>query len=102
MKLNVYKNQTEVAKTFETDAYDLMYGTAEDILNVLDALDGEKGEKEIFAVINKNREKLNDLILDVFPDMTQEDLRGVKVKELIPFFIELFTFVRESFGTSKN
>lgn len=102
MKLNVYKNQTEIAKTFETDAYDLMYGTVEDILNVLDVLDGENGEKELLGAINENREKLNDLILDVFPDMTREDLRGIKVKELIPFFIDLFTFVRKSFGTPKN
>lgn len=102
MKLNVYKSQNEIEKTFEVDAYDLMYGTVEDILSILDVLDDTKDSGEIMKVITENREKLNGLILDVFPDMTREDLRGIKVKELIPFFIDLFAFVKDSFGTSKN
>ena len=27
MKINIYKNQREVEKTYEVDNYDLMYGT---------------------------------------------------------------------------
>ena len=46
MKLNVYKSQTEIEKTFEADAYDLMYGTVEDILGILDVLDETKDTGE--------------------------------------------------------
>lgn len=110
MKLDVYKtfdngriSQIEIEKTFETNTYDLMYGTVEDILDVLDGLTGDDvTENDYMRVINQNRTKLNALILDVFPDMGEDDLRAIKVKDLIPMFVELFGFVRNSFGESKG
>ena len=36
MKLNIYKNQKEIEKTYTIDDYDIMYGTVEDILSVFD------------------------------------------------------------------
>lgn len=102
MKLNVYKNQKEVEKTFTVDTYDLMYGTVEDVLAIFDEIDDLNDNMKLFAVIQKNRTKLNDLILDIFPDMTEEDLRKIKLKELVPLFIELFNYVRDSFGSEKN
>lgn len=101
MKLNIYKNQTEIDYTFEAEAYDIMYGTIEDILEILDDFTGDDvANDDLLKAISKNRDKLNDLILDIFPDATNEDLRRVKVKELIPLFVELFSFVQTSFGES--
>lgn len=102
MKLNVYKNQKEIEKTYEVAAYDLMYGTVEDVLSIFDEIDDLNDNMKIFGVIQKNRTKLNDLIMDIFPDMTEEDLRKIKLKELVPLFIELFYYVRDSFGSEKN
>lgn len=102
MKLNIYKNQNEIEKTYEVDSYDLMYGTVEDILQVLDEVNEKMSDVELFNVISRNRTKLNDLLLDIFPDMTKEELRNIKLKELVPFFIDLFTYVKDSFGKSKN
>lgn len=102
MKLNIYKSQTEVEKVLETDAYDIMYGTVEDILSILDDVGDLADNDALVDAIRKNRQKLNDLLLDVFPEATEEDLRKIKLKELIPFFIELFTFVSGSLGTEKN
>lgn len=102
MKLNVYKNQKEVEKTFEVDAYDLMYGTVEDIFEVLDDVDEKSNEIDILKAVQKHRTKINKLLKDIFPEITEDDLRMIKLKELIPFFIELFTFVKDSFGAEKN
>lgn len=102
MKINIYKNQTEIEKTFEVEAYDLMYGTVEDILSVLDDLGGSPSKNDIFNAVTKNRDKLNDLLFDIFPEMTREDLRKIKLKELVPFFLGLFAYVKDSFGNSKN
>lgn len=102
MKLNIYKNQKEIEKTYEVDSYDLMYGTVEDILQVLDEVNDKMSDVELFNVISKNRTKLNDLLLDIFPSMTAEELRNIKLKELVPFFLDLFTYVKNSFGQSKN
>lgn len=101
MKLNVYKNQREILKTVEADAYDLMYGTIEDILDILDGVGTDNNDAIVKAVVEK-RDALNELILDVFPDLERDDLRNIKIKELIPMFIELFTEVGKAFGDRKN
>lgn len=103
MKLNIYKNQKEIEKTYEVDAYDIMYGTVEDVFDILEGVENTNDTSEILAVINKNRDKLNDLLLDIFGDegLTKEELRKIKVKEIVPVFIDLFRYVKESFR-SKN
>lgn len=102
MTINIYKTQTEIAKTYSCEAYDLMYGTVEDILEILDGVNGASGEMELAKAVSENREKINNLILDIFPEMTRDELRGIKVKELLPFFVELFNYVGKSFKNSKN
>lgn len=103
MKLNIYKNQREIEKTVEVDAYDIMYGTVEDVFEVLDGLEDMDDTQAVMKVIRENKDKLNDLLLDIFDGtgLTREDLRKIKVKELVPFFAELFKYVTDSF-TSKN
>ena len=99
MKINVYRNQREIEKTIEVDDYDIMYGTVEDIFDILDGIENMNDGNEIVKVINDNRGKLNALLLDIFGEggLTEEDLRMVKVKELVPVFIDLFRYVQRSF-----
>ena len=102
MEINIYKNQREILKTYKTDAYDIMYGTVEDVLGVLDELGTNASNDDIYKAITKNRSKLNALLMDIFPEMTEEELRMIKLKEMIPFFLELFRYVQNSFSSSKN
>ncbi|WP_458397871.1 hypothetical protein [Anaerotignum sp.] len=102
MKLNVYKNQKEIEKTYEVKSYDLMYGTVEDALAIFDEIDDLTDNMKIFQVIQKNRTKLNDLLQDIFPELTEDELRRIKLKELVPLFMELFYYVRDSFGGSEK
>lgn len=104
MKLNIYKNQKEIEKTYEVDAYDIMYGTVQDILEVLDdGLTDMNSNEELLKLVAANRPKLEDLLLDIFSaeGLTKEELRRTKLKELIPVFIDLFAYVQQSFR-SKN
>lgn len=103
MKLNIYKNQKEIEKTYEVDEYDIMYGTVQDILEVLDEVDNLDDNEQLLKLISANRTKIEDLLLDIFqPEgMTAEELRKVKLKELIPVFMDLFAYVQKSFK-SKN
>lgn len=104
MKLNIYKNQKEIEKTYEVEEYDIMYGTIQDIFEVLDdGLDKLKDEDQMLKLVTENRSKLEDLILDIFASegITKEELRRTKLKELVPLFIDLFAYVQTSFK-SKN
>lgn len=111
MRLNIYAqiegangrkrvSQTDIEKTYEIDNYDLMYGTVEDILDILDGVSETMSDDSLIDLINKNRYKINDLMFDIFPDLTEDEIRRTKVTELVPVFIDLFSFVREGFGNS--
>jgi len=105
LKLDVYAydaetgrtSQTEVAKTVTAETYDLMYGTIEDILGLLDAVSGDVDENAILRAVSENWGKLSILLLDVFPQLTRDDLRHVKIKEVVPVMAELFRYVVVSF-----
>lgn len=104
MKLNIYKNQKEIEKTYEVDEYDIMYGTIQDILEVLDdGLSNLNDNDQMIKLITENRSKLEDLILDIFASegLTKEELRRTKLKELVPLFVDLFAYVQQS-CKSKN
>ena len=101
MKLNIYKNQKEIEKTYSVNEYDIMYGTVQDILAVLDEVEDLNDSKKLMDVINANKTKIDDLLLDIFggEGMTAEELRRIKLKELIPVFMDLFAYVKKSFKT---
>lgn len=103
MKLNIYKNQKEIEKTYSVDAYDIMYGTVQDVFAVLEEVDDLNDNDQMIKMITDNRTKLEDLLLDIFGSegLTSDELRMIKVKELIPLFMELFDYVKQSFK-SKN
>lgn len=102
MELNIYKNQKEIEKTYKVDAYDIMYGTVEDVFDVLDGMEDMKTDGEILKLIQTNRKKLNNLLMDIFDGLNEEELRRIKIKELVPLFLDLFKYVRDSLGIEKN
>ena len=102
MKLNIYADQKHIEKTYEIDHYDIMYGTIEDALAIFDEIDDLHDNMQIYKVIQKNRTKLNDLLKDIFPELTDDELRRIKLKELVPVFMGLFTYIQTSFGAEKN
>ena len=101
MKINIWKNQKEIEKTYEVEADDLMYGTLMDLFEIIDGTD-LKDDSQLIKIVTENREQLNRLILDIFPEMTQDELKKTKVKELIPLLIETFQYVISTFTKRKN
>lgn len=104
MKLNIYKNQKEIEKTYTVDTYDIMYGTIEDILSILeDGIHDLKDNDKLMDLIIENRTKLEDLLIDIFggEGLTKDELRRVKLVEMVPVFVDLFKYVQKSFQ-SKN
>lgn len=103
MKINIYKNQKEIEKTFEVKTYDIMYGTVQDILSIIDEAGDLSDEDALYNILAKNMGKIDELLLDIFGDegLVKEDLRKIKVKELVPIFVELFVDVQKAFE-SKN
>ena len=106
MELNIYKKR-KIEKTYKADTYDLMFGTVEDIAAAIDfdALQtGSDAEiiKMVGKVFIKSRETITDLMKDVFPGITDEELRRTKITEMARVIVEVvqYTIAQLSRGTT--
>lgn len=98
IELNIYDNETkELKKTYSVDSIDLMFGTVEDILAVVD-LDKLDNNTEVAKMIVKGWSQLKPFLKDIFPGLTDEDIKGVKINEMIPVFMQIFAGISESMG----
>lgn len=95
-------SQTDVSKVVTAEAYDIMFGTVEDILGLLDAVGDGSDDSAVIRAVTSNWEKLCTLLLDVFPDLTREDLKHIKVREVVPVMVGLFRYVVDGFGGDKS
>lgn len=102
IKLNIYDRETkEIVKTYTTDSYDLMFGTVEDILNVVD-LDNINDQKAMAVMIVKAWGQLKPFLKDIFPGLTDDEIKGVKINEMIPVFMQIFKGIGENMGVLMN
>lgn len=109
LKLNIYEKERnietgkkEIMKTYTTDEYDLMYGTVEDILVLFDNVN-VNDTTQMLKVIMKFMNQLKPLLKDVFFGLTDEEMKQIKVKELIPVIISILQMAMSQFSDgSKN
>jgi hypothetical protein len=107
--LNIYGKERdketgkrEIVKTYKTDEYDLMFGTVEDILTIFD-VENMNDTNEILKMITKVMNQVKPLLKDVFYGLTDEELKYIKVKELIPVVVGILQIAKEQFSDgSKN
>ena len=99
LKLNIYDehDKKKLVKTHTTSSYDLMLGTTEDIMSIIDT-DKMDNQMEMTKMVVKGYKQLKPLLLDIFPGLTEEELRGIKVKELIPLFANVVNCIMEDLG----
>lgn len=107
-KINVY-NGRKIEKTYVAKEYDLMMGTAEDILALIDLeklngnLDDEDTQMEIIKMIVKSFKTFGPIIQGIFPDLTEDEYRRVPVKEVASVVLQVLTkTVSELFTVSSK
>lgn len=92
LTLNIYDDKgIEVVKTLNAGAYDLMFGTVVqlmDLLNIENIDDKMQMLKTIYSAWNE----IKVVLSGVFPEATEEDWKHVKVKELLPVIIDIAKF----------
>lgn len=109
MKLNVYKKR-EVVKTYEADTYDLMFGVLEDVADAVHLDELKSGsDAEIIKIVGNlvlhSMGTVRDLLKDIFPGITDEELKNTRVSEIAQVIIDVVKFtiaeLMKGFG-SKN
>lgn len=103
LSLNIYsaEDKNAVEKTYTTESYDLMLGTVEDLMQLID-VDKMNDNIAITKMVASSYKKLKPFIKDIFPGVTDDELMHVKVKELIPLFINVFKSVADDLNLIKT
>lgn len=103
LKLNIYSKEEKgkIEKVYTAESYDLMLGTVEDIMQLID-VDKMTDNKAIAAMVVKGYSKIKPFIKDVFEGVTDDELNRVKVKELIPTFIDICKSIIEDLDIIKT
>ena len=76
LKLNIYEKR-KVIKTYTAETYDLMFGTVEDLLDVID-IDNIQSEnktellKAIAKVLASSLDIVKPLLKEIFEELTDE------------------------------
>lgn len=102
INLNIWKNQKEIEKTYTIDSYDILWGTVEDLIEVVDTenllkqlADDKAGNMALIRtaanMVTNSRNLINTTLKDVFDGLTDEELKRVKLKELINVALQLIT-----------
>lgn len=98
IKLNIYDRETkEITKTYKVDGVDLMFGTVEDIIDVID-IDKLNDNTETAKMIVRAWGQLKPFLKDIFPGLTDEEIKGIKINEMIPVFMDIFKAISENMG----
>lgn len=107
MKLPIYEKK-KIVKVYEATTYDLMFGTVEDILDILklDKLQATTNEellKEIQIMAIRSMGTLKGLLMDIFDGLTEEEIRKAKAVDIAKVLREvLYYAIAQIGGNEKN
>ena len=114
IKLNIRNDKNKIVKTYQTEEVNLKMGTVEDIVEIIniDKLLNNKEDTsvnlyDVIATVAMNSYRMcKPIIKDVFPQITDEELRNINFKEVVNTVVDIIKYsisdINNVFGTSKN
>lgn len=96
LKLNIYEKK-QIVKTYTAETYDLMFGTVEDLLDVIDIDNIQAGNKAdllkaVAKVLASSLDIVKPLLKDIFDGLTDEELRKTKLSEIVDVISNIVTY----------
>lgn len=100
IKLNIY-NGKEVVNTYTAEGYDLMMGTIEDFMDIID-IEKLNDTGAVAKMVMKGYAQIKPLMKDIFPGLTDEEFRGIKLTELVQVMAQIGAAVINNLGILKQ
>lgn len=96
LKLNIYEKK-QIVKTYTAETYDLMFGTVEDLLELIDIDNLQSGSdveiiKLVGNVVTKGMGIIKPLLKDIFEGLTDDELKCTKIQEIATVLIDVVKF----------
>ena len=100
IKLNIY-NGNDIEKVYTAETIDFSFGVVEDVLDALDLENLKTGNRtELAAVVIKCFNQLKPFLKDLFPGVTDEEIRRTRVKNIIDVFKGLYDYATKELGAA--
>lgn len=103
--LKIYDDKGQnVVKSYESTTYELMFGTVMSLMDLLKIEDLDN-QLELLKIIHNAWSEIKEVLSGVFPEVTDDEWKHVKVKELLPIIIGIAKFAVSdmlSIPTEKN
>lgn len=100
IRLNIYSGK-EVVKTYTAEGYDLMMGTIEDFMDIID-IEKLNDTAAVAKMVMKGYAQIKPLMKDIFPGLTDEEFRGIKLTELVQVMAQIGAAVINNLGILKQ
>lgn len=97
LNLNIY-DAGKVVKTYTANEFDLMFGTVEDLISLIDLDAFGKGADDsafisaALKVVVGGFDKVKDLLKEIFIGVTDDELRRVKTKEVALLLVQIVKY----------
>lgn len=108
LNLNIYRGRN-VEKVYTANEFDIMFGTVEDLIELVDAdrLSGNVSDTDFIAAIvvllKGGFSQVKSLLKEVFPDVTDEELKRTKMKEIVSILVQILKYgLSEMSGASSS
>lgn len=106
LKLNIYE-KNEVVKTYTAQSFRLSTGVVRNIIKFVDVdkfikdgkIDEELAVIEAFKIITKSFESFIQILMDIYPDLTEEECDKTDMMEVAQIIVKA---VKEAFSNLNN
>lgn len=89
--LNIYDDNDNVIKTVSAKMVKLRFGTVRSIMKIV-KIENVEDTKDMLSLVGAVWDKLEGILENIFPDMTEEDWDGVDTFELLKVVIAIIRF----------
>ena len=95
--MNIYRGR-EIEKVYTADEYDIMFGTVEDLINLIDvdSLTGGKTDADfvgaVAALLKGGISSVRSLLKEIFPEVTDDELKRVKMKDVVAILVNVLKY----------
>lgn len=96
MELNIYR-RGKIEKTYTTESHRVLFGTIQKLSKItdaitLDAVDDPSFYNKILETIPRATEAVEDVLFELFPELTEEEVARTSLEEVALIVFELIKF----------
>ena len=91
LRLVIKDRNSEIIKSVRARSFDIRFGTIDNLMGLLN-IDENTTSFELLKKISTTWNEVTTLLDDIFPDMTKEDWKLVRINDLIPVVLQVIKY----------